>query len=132
MLVAEAATLPAVSRASATISTPIAGVTPAKEAVNRHVLVNWSRIACPMLLRLRKNSTPTTEPSESVAVAVKLAVEAVVAATGTLRVTVGARPTRLVTTTRRDTALTEVAPAVSSTLAATVKVPAAAGVQIAR
>ena len=46
-----------------------------------------------MLLRLRKNSTSMTEPSESVAAAVRLAVEAVVVVVGTVMLTTGAMPT---------------------------------------
>ena len=54
---------------------------------------------------MRKNSTLTTEPSGSVAVATKLIVEAEVVAPCTVKLTAGARPTRLFTTTRRDSEL---------------------------
>ena len=55
-----------------------------------------------------------TEPSESVAVAMRFADEAVVADDGTLMETAGASPTTLFTTTRRDAALVpEIVPTVA-------------------
>src|SRR4051812_21650143 len=85
-----------------------------------------------MLLRLRKNSTSTTEPSESLAVAVKFVVEAVVALVGTLSVTVGASPDRFETTTLRDTALVALAATPMFACVTTEYVSAAVGIQIAR
>ena len=104
LLVPEAATLPSLSFASATTSA-LPGGTPMNEALSRHVLASWSRTAWPMLLRLRKNSTEMTEPSESVAVATRFTFEVVVVEPGTLMLIDGARPMRLFTTTRREAVL---------------------------
>src|SRR5687767_11120111 len=131
VLVGEAATLPELSRASATTSAGPGG-TPANGAVSRHVFASWSRVASPMLLRLRKNSTPTTEPSESVALAVKFTVDAVVVDAGTFRVTLGASPWRFVTTTRRETVLVPVAVVPMLACVETMNVSGVVGVQIAR
>jgi hypothetical protein len=131
VLVGDAETLPELSRASATTSAGPGG-TPAKDAAKRQLFPWGSRSACPMLFRLRKNSTPTTEPSESVAVAVKFTREAVVVVAGTVSVKVAARPERFETTTRRDTALVPEVLAPTVAWLARVNVSAVVGVQIAR
>src|SRR5687767_3509935 len=58
VLVGEADTFPELSRANATTSAAPGG-TPANDAVIRQLFPCGSRLAWPMLLRLRKNSTPT-------------------------------------------------------------------------
>src|SRR3954471_7391888 len=85
-LMVEADTLPALSRASARISV-LPGVKPAKLVVSLQVFVSWSRVAWPTLLRLMKNSTSMTDPSESDAVAVRFRVDAVVADVGGVKLT---------------------------------------------
>jgi hypothetical protein len=87
-----------------------------------------------MLLRFRKNSTSTTEPSGSVAVAVKFAVDAVWAAVGTplLMLTDGASPWRLLTTTVRETGLVPCAPVPIFAWVLNENVPGVVGTQIAR
>src|SRR5262249_42605693 len=111
MPVGEAAMVPELSVASATTSV-LPGCKPANRAGTRQVLPCGSLRALPTLLRFRKNSTSTIEPSGSVAVAQKSAVDAVDAVVGTpatpdARVSemVGASPKISVTTTRCELAL---------------------------